>query len=149
MKAAVTLCIATALMFGSTEAKAGPYGDDLSKCLVSSTTEADKTLLVKWVFSAIALNKEVSSFVSMPVDVRAKLNAETAGLYMRLLADSCKVQTHDAFKYEGQAAISSAFNSLGQVATQGMFSDPAVDAGMADLTKYLDEKKLNAVLEGK
>jgi hypothetical protein len=30
-----------------------------------------------------------------------------------------------------------------------MFSDPAVAAGMTDLTKYFDETKLNAVLEGK
>jgi hypothetical protein len=149
MKTILAACTAIALLFGSTPVSAGPYGDDLSKCLVSSTTESDKTLLVKWIFSAIALNKEVSPFVDMPQDVRTKLNEDTAGLYMRLLTDSCRVQTHDAFKYEGQAAIGTAFQLLGQVASQGIFSDPAVSAGMSDLMKYFDEKKLNAVLEGK
>lgn len=149
MKALVIFCAAITLSLGSHEVKAGIYADDLSKCLVSSTNEADKTLLVKWIFSAISLNKEVSSFVNMPATIREKLNEDAAGLYMRLLTDSCKVQTHDAFKYEGQAAIGTAFQLLGQVASQGIFSDPAVAAGMTDLMKYFDEKKLNAVLEGK
>lgn len=149
MKTILGLCASITLLLGSAPVNAGPYGDDLSKCLISSTTETDKALLVKWIFSAIALNKEVAPFVNMPQDVRARLNQDTAGLYMRLLTDSCKAPTHDAFKYEGQAAIGTAFQLLGQVASQGMFSDPAVAAGMTDLMKYFDEKKLRAVLEGK
>ena len=149
MKAVVTFCATFVLLVGSSQAQAGPYGDDLSKCLVSSTTEADKTLLVKWIFSAIALNKEVSPYVNMPTDVRDKLNEGTASLYMRLLTDTCRAQTHDAYKYEGQGAIGSAFQLLGQVAAQGIFSDPAVATGMTDLMKYFDEKKLKAVIEGK
>ena len=149
MKTAVTLLTTIVIMFGSTQVNAGPYTDDLSKCLISSTTDADKALLVKWIFSAIALNKDVAPYVNMPVEVRTKINQDTAGLYMRLLTDSCKTQTHNAFKYEGQAAISSAFQLLGQVASQGIFNDPNVAAGMGDLTKYFDQEKLNAVLEGK
>lgn len=148
MKATLILCASLAVLLRPAPAQAGPYGDDLSKCLVSSTTDTDKTLLVKWIFSAIALNKEVAPFVNLPHEVRSKLNEDTAGIYMRLLTDSCKVQTHDAFKYEGQAAISTAFQLLGQVASQGMFNDPAVAAGMTDLMKYFDEEKLNTVLQG-
>ena len=148
MKQLATFCVSLALLFGSAQAHAGPYADDLSKCLVSSTTEADKALLVKWIFAAIALNKEVAPFVNMPQDVRDGLNKETASIYMRLLTDSCKVQTHEAFKYEGQAAITTAFQLLGQVASQGMFNDPAVAAGMEDLMKFFDLKKLSSVLEG-
>ena len=148
MKALLAACALATLTFGS-PAYAGVYGDDLSKCLVSSTTDEDKALLMKWIFSAIALNKEVSPYVSMPADVRAKINQDAAGLYMGLLTDSCRSQTHAAFKYEGQAAIGSAFQLLGQVASQGIFGDPAVAAGMTDLTKFFDEKKLTEVLEGK
>jgi hypothetical protein len=149
MKAILAVFAAATLTFGSTPASAGVYGDDLSKCLVSSTTDTDKSMLMKWIFSAISLNGEVSSFVNIPTDVRAKINQDTADLYMHLLTESCKVQTHDAFKYEGQAAIGSAFQLLGQVASQGIFGDPAVAAGMTDMTKLLDEKKLATVLEGK
>jgi hypothetical protein len=145
----LTLLATLGLLFGSSQAHAGPYTDDLSKCLVSSTTDADKSLLVKWIFTAIALNKEISPYIKMDPGVRARINKDTADLYMRLLTDSCKVQTHDAFKYEGQASIGSAFQVLGQVASQGMFADPGVAAGMSDMTKYLDEKKLDAVLKEK
>ena len=149
MKRVITLCATLALALGSNLAHAGPYTDDLSKCLVSSTTDADKALLMKWIFSAIALNKEVAPYVNMPADVRDKINKDTAALYMRLLTDSCKVEAHDGFKDEGQASITSAFQLLGQIASQGIFTDPNVTAGMADLTKYFDEKKLNAVFETK
>jgi len=149
MKAVLAVCTAISLSLATAPTQAGVYGDDLSKCLVSSTTDADKALLMKWIFSAIALNKEVSPYVNMPTDVRDKINVDAAGLYMRLLTDSCKSQAHQAFKYEGQAAIGSAFQLLGQVASQGIFGDPAVAAGMTDLTKHFDEKKLNQVLEGK
>ncbi len=149
MKAIICLGTSLALMLGSFSAHAGPYTDDLSKCLVSSTTDADKSLLVKWIFAAIALNKDVAPFVNIPADVRTTLNKDTAAIYMRLLTDSCKSQTHDAFKYEGQGAITAAFELLGKVATQGMFNDPAVAAGMDDLMKFFETEKLTKVLEGK
>jgi hypothetical protein len=106
-------------------------------------------MLMKWVFAAIALNKEVAPFVNMPAEVRTKVNQDTAGLFMKLLTDTCKKQTQEAFKYEGQAAIGTAFQLLGQVASQGIFSDPAVAAGMTELAKFFDEEKLNAVFTGK
>ena len=149
MKHVLACCFVLAMFVPAAPAHAGVYGDDLSKCLVSSTSDADKALLMKWIFSAIALNKEVSPYVNMPKDVREAINVDAGGLYMRLLTDSCRVQTRDAYKYEGQAAINSAFQVLGQVASQGIFSDPAVAAGMMEFTKHLDEKKLNEMLEAK
>ena len=127
---------------------AGPYADDLSKCLVSSTTEADKAQLIKWMFSAISLNKDVAPFVDMPDEVRSDVNRDTAGVYMRLLTESCRSQTHEAYKYEGEAAVHSAFELLGRVASQGMFADPAVAEGLEGLTDHFDEEKLGAVLQG-
>ena len=136
------------LLLGSAPSHAGPYADDLSKCLGSSTTEADKSLLVKWIFSAIALNKDIAPFVNLPQDVRDRLNKQTADIYMRLMTDSCKSQTHEAFKQEGEPAIATAFQMLGQVASEGMFNDTAVAASMDDLMKYFDMDKLGSVLQG-
>lgn len=149
MKALLATCAAIALLSLGTTARAGVYGDDLTKCLVSSTTDADKALLMKWIFSAMSLNKEVAPYVDMPSGVREAINKDAGGLYMRLLTDSCQAQTRDAFKYEGQAAIGAAFTVLGQVASQGLFGDPAVAAGMADMIRHIDEDKLKAVLEAK
>ncbi|MBF6023305.1 hypothetical protein [Lysobacter niastensis] len=130
-------------------ASAGPYGDDLSKCLVAATTPEDKALLVKWIFSAISLNEDIAPFVSMPASKREALSKETAGLYMRLMTESCRSQLRDAYRYEGSGAIGNAFNLLGQVASQEMFAAPSVAAGLEGLTRHFDQTTLNAALEGK
>lgn len=145
MKHVVAACLAASLALPAQHARAGVYADDLGKCLVSSTSDADKTLLVKWIFSAIALQKDVAPYVSMPADVRDGINRQAAGLYMRLLTDTCRSQTAAAFKYEGQAAVDTAFQLLGQVAAKGIFSDPAVEAGMGELAKYFDTDELSKV----
>jgi hypothetical protein len=147
MKTLPALLAALALLGSASPARAGPYSDDLSKCLVSSTTAADKSLMVKWIFSAIALNQEVAPYVVMPEAARNQLNRDTAALYMRLLTETCATQTRDAFKYEGQAAIGQAFNLLGQAASTEMFRDPRVAGGVTDLMEHFDEDKLNAILE--
>ena len=53
-------------------AMAGTYGDTLTKCLVERTTPADKTLLVQWIFSTIAVHPDVSSMMSMNADRRVQ-----------------------------------------------------------------------------
>ncbi|MFO1394768.1 MAG: hypothetical protein U1F09_13465 [Steroidobacteraceae bacterium] len=149
MKAIIGVCLAASLAIAATSARAGVYADDLGKCLVSSTTEADRALMVRWIFSAMSLNKEIAQYVQMSAEVRDKLNRDTAALYMRLMTESCRAQTRDAAKYEGAPAIGSAFGLLGQVATQGLFSDPAVAASISELDKYYDAQKLKAVMDEK
>jgi hypothetical protein len=114
---------------------------------VSSTSTADKSLLMKWIFSAMSLNHDVSSFVSMPAATRDQLNKDTGALFTRLLTESCKQQTHDAYKYEGSSAIGSAFELLGKIASQGIFADPAVATGITELMKNVDQAKLKASLQ--
>lgn len=146
MKLLLSSALAAALSLGAAPAHAGVYGDDLSKCLVASTSDADRVLLVKWIFSAMALNREISGYVAMPAEMRQDINARTAALYTRLLAESCAAQTRDAARYEGAEAIGNAFQLLGQVASQGIFSDPAVNAGMLEMTNLIDTAKLEAVI---
>ena len=150
MKSATPAALSlTLLLLIGGPANAGPYGDDLSKCLVSSTSSADKSLLMKWIFSAISLSQDVSAFTNIPKTTRDQIDKDTGALYTRLLTESCKQQTHDAFKYEGSAAIGHAFELLGQIASQGIFSDPAVQAGMTGLTNNFDQAKLKAILDAK
>lgn len=85
----------------------------------------------------------------MPVATRDQLNKDTGALFTRLPTESCKQQTHDAYKYEGSSAIGSAFELLGKIASQGIFGDPAVAAGITDLMKNVDQAKLKASLEEK
>lgn len=53
----VVLIMASPLML--TPAHAGPYADALSKCLVESTSQRDRTELVRWFFASASLHPAV------------------------------------------------------------------------------------------
>lgn len=127
-------------------ALAGPYSDDLAKCLVRSTTDADKTYLVKWMFAAVALHPQVRSIASISDTQRDDLNKNVAQLFVRLLTESCRSETQEAGKYEGAAALQGSFQLLGQVAAARLFSDPAVARGLAELENHVDKQELENLL---
>lgn len=135
------LCLALAA--GS--AHAGLYTDELSKCLVESTDQADRTALVRWMFVSASAHPAVASISSAtPKDL--EVANETIGkLFMRLLTGTCVESTKKAIKYEGPAAIAGAFEVLGRVAGAELFSSPEVATAMTGLQKYVDEKQLEAL----
>ena len=52
-------------VLASALALAGPYSDEMAKCLVKSSSDADKNMLVKWMFAAAALHPAVQSIASV------------------------------------------------------------------------------------
>lgn len=142
--AAAALVLSAAAM---NTAYAGIYTDDLSKCLVRSTTDQQKSILVEWVFAIAALHPVVKPLSMVSETQRDSLNKSVANLFTVLLTDSCRKETQDAVKYEGSGAIQSSFSVLGQVAMTNLFSDPGVAAGMGGFTKYLDQAKFKSVLQ--
>ncbi len=110
---------------GGLPARAGPYIDDLGKCLVESTTADDRADLVRWMFAAATLHPAVGSLASVPVERLEAENRTTAALFTRLLTESCRVQARQAIRYEGTAALGAGFRVLGQVAGQELFSNPS------------------------
>jgi hypothetical protein len=140
----VALVVAFGFVHG---AFAGPYSDDLSKCLVGATTNEEKGTLVKWIFSIAALHPAVSSVSAVNDKQRTDLNKATASLFETLLADRCKKQTQDAVKYEGTNTIQEAFGVLGQAAMMELFTNDAVAGGLQEFAQYVDEKKLSTVLK--
>jgi hypothetical protein len=125
---------------------AGPYTDELSKCLVSSTTNADRTLLVRWMFAMATLHPAVKSMATVSDSQRTELNRKVAGLMEHLLTVSCQSAARQAVKFEGTGAIEASFNVLGQVAGRELFSNPEVAAGLGDLEKFVDANKLKKAL---
>jgi len=140
----VTLALCLPLL-SSPSAVAGVYADELAKCLVRSTTDADKTYLVRWLFASVSTHPAVRSIASVSDAERTKLNRNAAKLFERLITESCKTQTQEAVKYEGPATLQSSFEVLGQVAGRGLLSDPAVSRSMAEFANYLDKQKLENV----
>lgn len=138
--------MAGAMIVFSSSVNAGVYTDDLSRCLVESSTSANKLSFVKWMFIAISLHPAVKSMSSVSANQVDNSNKEVADIYTRLLTVACKDQAVKAIKYESTSAIQSSFTVFGQVAAKELFSNPAVAAGMSGLQKYFDTKKLNATL---
>jgi hypothetical protein len=134
--------LAVAGVLGSVSACAGPYSDDLSRCLVRSTGDAEKRTLVKWIFAAVALHPEVADISSVTPAQRTEMTRNTAKIFEKLLTDSCRTEVQQAVQYEGPQTIGSSFQVLGQVAARELFSNPNVAANMADLGKYIDQKRI-------
>jgi hypothetical protein len=137
---------ATLVFSESSPLVAGPYADDMAKCLVTSTSTEDRTLLVRWIFSAIALHPELASMSAISPQQRDTITKNAGALFQRLLLESCKSETQQAVQNEGPYAIQYACQVLGQVATRGLFTDPQVMEGMKSLGKDVDEEKLKALL---
>ena len=130
----------------STSGFAGPYGDALGKCLVSSTSPAEKTTLIRWMFATLSLHPDVQSMSAVSLQQRTSVNKDTARLFEKLLTVSCARETKEAVKYEGATTIESAFSLLGQVAMRELFANPRVAAGLEEWSKGVDQDKLKKVL---
>jgi hypothetical protein len=128
-------------------AVAGPFADDMAKCLVKSTSDADRADLVRWIYSAMSLHPDLASMANISDKERDELNAKAGKLFSRLLFESCRTEFVQALKNEGPTTIRYAFQILGQVATRGMMTDTHVTQSMAGLGKSIDEAKLKELVE--
>ena len=134
-KTRMAACLLAILATGS--ASAGVYTDTLGKCLVDNTTTEDRTMLVRWLFTAASAHPAISSLSTVSAADRDAANKTTANLFVRLLTESCKDAATTALKFEGPATLQLSFQVLGQVAGAELFSNPQVAAVMADLDKHM------------
>jgi hypothetical protein len=127
-------------------AQAGIYTDDLSKCLVKSTTSADRLDLIVWIFDAISSHPAVSSMTTITQAQREGIDKKAAQLLTRLLLEDCRAQTVDAVKYESSGAIQQSFGVLGEVAMSGLMSDATVAKNIGGIAQYVDEDKFKTLM---
>ena len=120
----------------------GPYTDALSRCLARSTTSADKTLLIQWMFATIALHPDVKRVATVSERDRQEINKKTAELVEALFTHACASEARQALTYEGDGAIGASFNALGQIAGRELFANPSVAKGLGDFGKVLDMEQL-------
>lgn len=127
-------------------ANAGPYGDDLARCLVESTSSQDRVDLVEWLFAAASFHPAVSDFATVTPEQLNASNKAMAELIVNLLTETCREQTSKALQYEGEQTIPASFEILGQVAGQELFSNPRVSDALSGMEQYIDVEKLSSVL---
>lgn len=140
------LCVFVLVLVATTTAWAGPFTDEMSKCLVRSTSEADKTLLIKWIFAAMSAHPDVKALSSVTPQKGDQLNQQTAQVVMRLLTQSCKNEARQAVEFEGEDTFKASFEVLGRVAMQGLMSNPGVAEYFNGFEKQLDADALQQAL---
>jgi hypothetical protein len=144
----VLICACAALFSTwASSASAGAFTDDMAKCLVSKSTNEDKTALMVWMFSAIADHPAARSMSNVSDSQRAELTKRVAAFVLRLLTVDCRDQTVAALKYEGAPAFGTAFQLLGQVAMQGLMRDPAVAQHFESLKSAFEDARMQSVFK--
>lgn len=132
-----------AAMFGATQmANAGPAVDQLSDCLVKSTTAADKTTVLQWTFTALAAHPDLKSFSNVTPEQKTQLDQKLAQVLQRVIVEQCSTQTKAVIQAEGIQAVGQAFQQLGQSAGQDIVKDPAVRQQLQGTLRYIDLNKL-------
>jgi hypothetical protein len=130
----------------SAVSRAGPYADDMAKCLVKSSTPADRTAFVQFIFIAIAQHPDTKNLAKVSpqqVDDSAKA---TGQLIERLMVESCRTETQAALRYEGAQTVFYAFQTFGQAAAAELFQNPQVAATFKQANKYMDADKLKSLM---
>jgi hypothetical protein len=143
---AAAVAVSIAACAPASFAHAGIYADDLSKCLVKSTSRQDQNELVVWVYLSMSAHPLVQPYAKVDEAQRDASNRKAAAQFERLLTKDCRAEAVAALKYEGASAIEPAFGTLGQVAMRGLMGDAAVQKSMSSLGTYADTPALRAML---
>ena len=127
--------------------EAGPLTDEMSKCLVTNTSEADKTLFIQWLYAAISSHPDVKSLSNISPEVGENINRRAAELLLELLTVKCKAETEQAIEFEGKSSYRTSFGLLGRVSIQELLEHPQVAQYLASLNSYFDAEKLKNIFD--
>lgn len=147
MKASITALAAIACLAAApAPATAGPFADDLGRCLVVNTSTDDQLQFIRWMFAAMARHPAVEPMSNITAAQRDEMDTKVAELATRLLTHDCRQQMIAAIKNESPAAIEQSFELLGKVAMQGLMTHPGVQAAVASYASKLDRARLEDVI---
>src|SRR6476659_3954083 len=85
----------------SANASAGVFTDDLSRCTIQKTSDADKTDLMRWMFASATRDPALASMTTLTQAQRDEINKTMAGIYNRLILVDCRAEAIAAIKNEG------------------------------------------------
>ena len=130
-------------MLGATQvATAGPTVDQLSECLVKSTTATDKTAVLQWTFVALSTHPDLKGFSTVTDAQKTALDQKFATVLQRILVEQCATQTKAVIQAEGIQAVGNSFQELGQITGEEILENPEVKAQLKGVVRYLDLNKL-------
>ena len=137
-----TLCTSALIMGVSTFSNAGPAVDQLSDCLVKSTTAADKTTVLQWTYSALSTHPDLKGFSNVSAEQRTALDQKLAQVLQRVIVEQCSTQTKAVIQAEGIQAVGESFQALGRSAGEEIIKNPEVNNQLKGVVRYIDLNKL-------
>ena len=124
--------------FYQTNSLAGQYSDRFANCWMQKTTDRDKIVLVRWVFSVIAQHSALSTEFQISSDKVRNHEIAVADYMQYILGTVCFQETKDVLNYEGVDAFGDAFELLGELAMLSLMEDQSVNAAFENWIQYLD-----------
>ena len=137
-----SLLVVSALMGATQMASASATVDNLSNCLVKSTTDADKKVLLQWTFVALSAHPDLQSFSQVTTEQRDGLDKNLAQVLQRILVDQCSAETKAVIQTDGLQAVGDSFQELGQETGEQILKTPEIKDQYKGLVRYLDLSKL-------
>ena len=117
---------------------AGPFTDDFSKCLVTKTTNQEKTDLVRWIYVTISFHPQLSQMSNLTAEDVEMANIRVADYMTNVFAYKCNDELNQAIKYEGEESVLYAFELLGELAMGELMQDQGVAAASELFIEYID-----------
>ena len=137
-----SLLVVLALMGATQMASASATVDQLSDCLVKSTTDADKKVVLQWTFVALSAHPDLQSFSRVTTEQRDGLDKNLAQVLQRILVDQCSAETKAVIQTYGLQAVGDSFQELGQETGEQILKTPEIKDQYKGLVRYLDLSKL-------
>lgn len=140
--------LALVCLFFASTANAGPYADALARCMNDRMSDADRVVMMKWMYGALGAHPQVQELATIDAAKFTPVSRAMGALVRRLIVQDCRSEGAAAVKNEGMGSIELAFSSVGQFAARGLFAEPAVLERVADYTKHIDVSELTRALLG-
>ena len=134
--------IAVALLGSVQLATAGPTVDQLSNCLVKSTTATDKKTVLQWTFVALSTHPDLKAYSNVTDVQKEQLDKNLATVLQRILVEQCSSQTKAVIAAEGVQAVGDSFQELGKITGEEILENPEVKSQLKGVLRYVDLNKL-------
>ena len=129
----------------SPTSQAGPFSDQMARCIVDKTTQPEKIMFMQWLYAGMSKHPNLAGMSTISDSQGIRFSQLTADIVIDLMTDRCGHETKQAMRYEGENAAASAFKILGQVAMKELMVDQDVNSFISGLGRYIDEDAFDEI----
>ena len=134
--------LGAALLGAAQVTMAGPTVDQLSDCLMKSTTVTDKTTVLQWTFVALGNHPDLKAFSNVTASQKEALDKNLATVLQRILVEQCSAQTKAVIQAEGLQAVGDSFQALGKTTGEEILKNPEINNQLKGVLRYIDLNRL-------